>query len=92
MKHPTEADIAEMRARGYDCSTIARAELQLERGIAAMDVVRAIEAAFDGVTLGRGVGLRQGQGLDEHEDDGTCAAYRERDEKPIGGASRPKRS
>jgi hypothetical protein len=81
MKYPSPADIAEMRARGYDPSTIADAEQQSKRWQAAQEVARVIEAAFAGVTLGGGVGLQQGQGLDDYADDTTLAAYRENDEK-----------
>lgn len=81
MKYPFPADIAEIRARGYDTSTIAEAEQQSKRWEAAQEVAHAIEAAFAGVTLGGGVGLQQGQGLDDYADAATCAAYRENDEK-----------
>jgi hypothetical protein len=81
MKYPSSADIAEMKARGYDSTTIAEAELQSERWAAAQEVCRAIEAAFAGVTLGGGVGLQEAQGLDDYADAATCAAYRANDEK-----------
>jgi hypothetical protein len=44
-------------------------------------LVNRIRAAFAGVALGAGVGLRQGQGLDDYADARTLASYRERDEK-----------
>jgi hypothetical protein len=44
-------------------------------------VVSKIREAFHGVTLGKGVGLFEGQGLDDYEDPGTCRAYRDKDEK-----------
>ncbi len=44
-------------------------------------VAERIRVAFRGVTLGNGVGLRQGQGLDHHADFRTLADYREKDEK-----------
>ena len=81
MKYPSPADIAEMKARGYDATTIAEAEQQSKRWAAAQEVCRTIETAFAGVTLGDGVGLQQGQGLDDYADAATCAAYREKDEK-----------
>jgi hypothetical protein len=40
-----------------------------------------IRTAFAGVTLGAGVGLRQGQGIDDYADLGTQASLRARDEK-----------
>ena len=81
MKYPSPADIAEMKARGYDSSTIAGAEQQAKRWAMAQEVGRIIEAAFAGVTLGDGVGLQEAQGLDDYADDTTCAAYRATDEK-----------
>ena len=81
MKYPSPADITEMKARGYDSTTIAEAELQSEQWAAAQEVCRTIEAAFAGVTLGGGVGLQEAQGLDDYADAATCAAYRANDEK-----------
>jgi hypothetical protein len=78
MKYPSPADIAEMRARGYDSTTIAEAEQRSKRCAA---VHHAIEDAFAGVTLGGGVGLHEAQGLDDYADAATCAAYRANDEK-----------
>ena len=40
-----------------------------------------IRKAFRGVTLGSGVGLWEGQALDDYEDETTRRTYRERDEK-----------
>lgn len=40
-----------------------------------------IKNAFRGVTLGNGVGLLQGQGLDDYADSDTLAEYRSQDEK-----------
>jgi hypothetical protein len=42
---------------------------------------KSIREAFAGVTLGGGVGLRQAQGIDDHQDKATCARYRASDEK-----------
>lgn len=44
-------------------------------------VVALVRSAFHGVTLGNGVGLRQGQGLDDYADERTLASYRAQDEK-----------
>lgn len=81
MKYPSPTDIAEMKARGYDPLTIAEAEQQSKRWNRAQQVAVAIEAAFLGVTLGRGIGLQEAQGLDDYEDAGTRASYRDNDEK-----------
>lgn len=44
-------------------------------------VLALVRSAFRGVTLGNGVGLRQGQGLDDYADERTLASYRAQDEK-----------
>jgi hypothetical protein len=44
-------------------------------------VAELIRNAFRGVTLGEGVGLMQGQGLDDYEDDDVLMEYRAQDEK-----------
>ena len=46
MKHRSPDDIAEMRARGYDTSTIADAEQQSKRWEAAQQVCRTIESTY----------------------------------------------
>jgi hypothetical protein len=81
MKYPSPADIAEMRARGYDPITIAEAEQESKRWPAAQKVCQAIETAFAGVTLGGGIGLHEAQGLDDYAHAASCAAYRATDEK-----------
>ena len=44
-------------------------------------VLNLIQTAFAGVSLGEGVGLRQGRGLDDYADAQTLASYRAQDEK-----------
>ena len=44
-------------------------------------VISLVRRAFQGVTLGEGVGLRHGQGLDDYADERTLASYRTQDEK-----------
>lgn len=44
-------------------------------------VLSLVRTAFARVILGEGVGLRQGQGLDDHADMRTLASYRAQDEK-----------
>ena len=44
-------------------------------------VLGLVRSAFQGVTLGDGVGLRQGQGLDDYADERTLASHRVQDEK-----------
>ena len=73
--------IAEMRARGYDATTIAAAMHGEERREETARICEVIREAFAGVKLGQGVGLMQAQGLDDYADDKTLAAYRAQDEK-----------
>lgn len=40
-----------------------------------------IDAAFDGVVLGDGIGLWEAQALDDYDDEAIRAHYREKDEK-----------
>jgi len=44
-------------------------------------VIEQIREAFKHVVLGNGVGLLQAQGIDDYENEATCRAYREQDEK-----------
>jgi hypothetical protein len=44
-------------------------------------VLGLVRKALQGVTLGAGVGLRQGQGLDDYADERTLSSYRTQDEK-----------
>jgi len=70
-----------MRARGYEASTLAKAEEQSKRWHRAQSVAAQIREAFSHVQLGQGVGLRQAQGIDGYEDEEALAAYRALDEK-----------
>lgn len=76
--YPFPADIAEMKAQGYEVAAIAEAE---RRWAACEPVYRAIQTAFADVTLGNGVGLSQGDAIDDCEDEAVQAAYRANDEK-----------
>ena len=81
MKHPSPADIEEMRRRGYDVSTIREAEERSKRWHVAQALIRQIQSAFEGVTLGNGVGLLEAQALDGYGSVEECAAARVHDEK-----------
>ena len=81
MNFPSQQEIADMKARGFDRTVIEAAELQSKRGVEAQAICEKIRLAFAGVQLGDGVGLQQGQGLDDYEDEETCAAWRADDEK-----------
>ncbi|RYD19233.1 MAG: hypothetical protein EOP88_19765 [Verrucomicrobiaceae bacterium] len=80
-RYPTLADIAEMKASGYDRDTLERAREDHQRGLTAREVCSEIRAAFKGVTLGNGIGLSQARALDDHVDHAASSAYRENDEK-----------
>lgn len=43
--------------------------------------IEKLKAAFAGVRLDDGIGLRQAQGIDNYEDQWVCARYRAEDEK-----------
>lgn len=80
-KYPSEAEIAEMKARGFDSVTLAQAQKQAERWPRVQALCALIQDAFAGFKLGNGVGLMQAQGLDDYADSATCASYRASDEK-----------
>ena len=73
--------IAEMKAHSHHRDAPDKAEADHQRELAAFEICEEIRAAFKGVTLEGGIGLWQAQGIDDHEDDLTCAEYRQRDEK-----------
>lgn len=77
----TQADIEEMRARGYDRSTIAEAERMLQMTAEADAIVCAIEEAFRDVRLEDGIGLRESGGLDDYAGPEALKKLRESDEK-----------
>ena len=81
MKRTTQADLVEMRSRGFDPATIVKAERDAILTEQADELCRKIETAFEGVTLEDGIGLWEAQGIDDREDEETCARYRARDEK-----------
>jgi hypothetical protein len=80
MKYPSPSDIEEMRARGYDISTIRDAEERSKLWHLAQDIIREICSAFEGVKLGNGVGLFEGQALDGYASPEVQAVARARDE------------
>lgn len=67
-----------MRSRGFDPWIIEPLE---KKCIRAERVRSAIHAAFSGVVLGNGVGLLQGQALDDYADDLSQAQARDLDER-----------
>jgi len=55
-----------------------------------LQVIGKIRQAFAGVVLEDGVGLKQAQGIDDYEDEWTCAKHRESDEKEDWSKFSPK--
>lgn len=68
---------ADLEARGF---VEAYPTDQRKMAIEKKRVAELVRSAFKGVTLGDGVGLRHGQGLDERADEKMLAAYRALDE------------
>lgn len=78
----TPNEIAKLKSRDFDPAVIAELErLSKQWAAATQDLCRVIEAAFDGVTLGDGVGLQEGQAIDDYLDASARAACRAKDEK-----------
>jgi len=80
-RYPSAEDIADMRARGFDRSTIDEAVALSERRARRDQVKARIRDAFGDVQLGSGVGLREAQALDDYAGDADRAARRAFDRK-----------
>lgn len=70
-----------MRARGFDAATIRRAEFRARRTAEADALCERVRDAFAEVKLGDGVGLFEGQAIDDYETEQVRRQKRERDEK-----------
>ena len=81
MNYPTQKDLDDARAAGYDETTIVQLQQRFNLGIRATALRLAIAHAFADVQLGDGVGLYEAQGIDGYESKENCANYRARDEK-----------
>lgn len=81
MKRLTAADIDQMRASGYDRSTIAAAEAWLSKCHRADELIELVRRAFAGVELGAGIGLRESDGIDDYAGPEELARLRADDEK-----------
>lgn len=66
MQRITAAQIQEMRANGYDRSTIAEAEAWFLKCQEADVLIDEITAAFAGVELEDGIGLLESNGIDDY--------------------------
>lgn len=81
MQRVTLADIAEMRARGYDRTTIAEAEGWLVKCHEADALIEMVRQAFSRVQLEDGIGLREACGLDDYAGPEELKRLRAMDEK-----------
>ncbi len=81
MERITQAEIVEMRDRGYDRSTIADAVARLAMCERADDLILQIAAAFEGVTLEDGIGLWESDGIDGYLGPEELRPLRAKDEK-----------
>lgn len=70
-----------MWSRGYDPETIRQAKYSEARTAEAAALCDRVREAFDGVVLGAGVGLFEGQAIDDYESDDVRRQMREKDEK-----------
>jgi hypothetical protein len=80
MKYLSPDEIRELKERGYD-RALLEARANSERWDAANGLKAKIELAFAGVTLGDGVGLKEGRGLDDYADPDVLAQLHTQDER-----------
>ena len=64
MRRTTQAEIDDMRARGFDSETIRQAEFSEKRTAEADSLSDRVREAFTDIKLGDGVGLFEGQTSD----------------------------
>ncbi|MFZ6873973.1 DUF6714 family protein [Undibacterium sp. Di27W] len=81
MYYPTQKDIDDARAAGYDEAIIEQAQRRISLGLRAVELRQEIQYAFAGVQLGDGIGLYEARGIDHHVSEEDCAACRANDEK-----------
>ena len=79
MERVTQAEIDEMRSCGYDRTVVAKAEALLGVCAVADILAERVSVAFQGVTLGNGIGLRESFGIDSYRE--RLQELRESDEK-----------
>ena len=70
-----------MKMHQADLETIQEAEARLQILERAEPVIDQIRKAFAGVKLGNGIGMREANGIDDHENEETLAKLRKSDEK-----------
>ncbi len=70
-----------MRARGFDPEVIRETEFSEKRTVEADKLCERVREAFRGVRLGVGVGLFEGQAIDDYETPEVRGRQRAKDEK-----------
>lgn len=81
MRRTTQAEIDEMRAHGFDPETIRLAEVSEKRSVEADRLCVQVRDAFSTVELGAGIGLFEGQAIDDYETEEVRCQKRAKDEK-----------
>ena len=72
--------VDELRLWNVEQSYIDKVEQRTRHRALAPNVTNRIRAAFAGVSLGDGIGLRQAQAIDDYESEAVCLRARETDE------------
>ncbi|BCX48694.1 hypothetical protein HAHE_26020 [Haloferula helveola] len=80
MKYLSPDEIRGLKESGYD-PVLLEARADSERWEAVNGLREKIESAFAGVTLGDGIGLMEGRGLDDYEDADVLAQLHAQDER-----------
>jgi hypothetical protein len=80
MRYPSPQEIQSLKSRGYD-RVLLDEQAARERWDVVCGLREVIRAAFHGVSLGGGVGLREGCALDDWQSPEVCRQRREDDEK-----------
>lgn len=81
MERFTHAELEELRNRDHDRLTTADIEAWLEIYKRADELIAQIDVAFDGLTLGSGIGLWESNGIDNYCGEEELRTLREKDEK-----------
>ena len=80
MKYLSPDELRELKDRGYD-PVLLDSRADRGRWEAANELREKIESAFADVTLGEGIGLKEGRGLDDYEGPDVLAQLHAQDER-----------
>jgi hypothetical protein len=80
MSFLTQQDVEELRSRGYDESNLYSTPSKV-RVLQAKELINQVTETFRGVKLCRGVGLFEGQAIDDYDSEEQRLLKREKDEK-----------